>query len=265
MVATPRSVISRYRIVVSILLIAAFITAVYLLMGRSPGEPLPAFPYGELRIGIDASYPPFSSADANGTLIGLDIDVGYAIAAHLNVPIRFINMGLDGLYDSLRADQVDILISALTIDDWRTRDVQYTRPYFDAGLVLVSNTETPIESMQEVPGQSIALQFGSAAHTEAHIWARRVNAFAIHPYELPNHALDAIRLGEADAALVEAVSAYLYLGEHPTWQAELHYITQKPYVIAVQFFRGNTFTAIDTALKDLLEDGTIDALIAKWL
>src|SRR5580765_1789909 len=81
-------------------------------------RPLPPvkelFPYGEIRIGVDASYPPFEVA-TNSDIYGIDIDVGKVLGTRLNVPVRFINMGYDGLYDALKADQADILISALTI------------------------------------------------------------------------------------------------------------------------------------------------------
>lgn len=235
------------------------------LFQRPTGERLPAFPYGELRIGVDASYPPFAVSAPDGTLTGLDIELGNAIALHLNVPIRFVNMGIDGLYDSLKADQVDILISALTVDDWRLHDVRYTRPYFNAGLVLVSDANQHIESMPDLPGKSLAFEFGGLADAESRIWARRVAAFTTQPYELPAYALDAVRMGEADAALVDAVSLRLYLREHPEWLPVQHYITRRSMVIAVQFFRGTTFDAVDGALKDLLQNGTIDSILRKWL
>ena len=64
-----------------------------------------------MRIGVDASYPPFAVATADD-LFGLDIDLGSALGERLGIPVRFVNMGFDGLYDSLRADQVDVVISA---------------------------------------------------------------------------------------------------------------------------------------------------------
>src|SRR5262245_61249918 len=88
-----------------------------------PGPPVKElFPYGEMRIGVDASYPPFAVATATD-LFGLDIDLGRALAERLDVPVRFVNMGFDGLYDSLKNDQVDVLLSALLIDFSKTGSV----------------------------------------------------------------------------------------------------------------------------------------------
>ncbi len=229
-------------------------------------EPPPKllFPYGEMRVGVDASYPPFAVATTN-QLFGLDIDLGRALASRIGVPVRFVNMGYDGLYDSLKADQVDVVISALLVDPSRLGDVRYTRHYFNAGLVLVSAANNPVESMNGLPGRSLAYEFGSEADQHAHMWLRRILPFETQPYELPQFALDALRLSRADAALVDATSARLYLREHPEWNAQYQHVTDAWYAIAVRSDRYERWAVVNTALEALTEDGTLEAILARWL
>jgi polar amino acid transport system substrate-binding protein len=230
-----------------------------------PGPPLrELFPYGELRIGVDASFPPYAVATADD-LFGLDIDLGVALGRQIGIDVRFVNMGFDGLYDSVKTDQVDMLISALLIDPARTAEVRYTRPYFNNGLVLVSDSSRSIETMPEIAGRSLALEFGSNADAEARLWARRIPPFDLFPYELPQYALDAVRLGEAAGALVEATSARLYFREHPQWQAQYAYVTDAPYAIAIRIDRAETWEAINKALHTLDENGTLDEILRRWL
>lgn len=230
-----------------------------------PGLPVrQIFPYGELRIGVDASNPPFAVATADD-LFGLEIDLGRALAERIGIPLRFVNMGYDGLYDAIRADQVDIVISTLIVDSLRTGDVRYTRPYFDAGYVLVSTSENRIEAMSALPGRALAYEFGSEADALARLWLRRVNPFETRAYEMPGYALDAVRLGEADAALVDATSARLYLRAHDRWPALLSYVTHNPYVIASRIDRWQTWATIDQALQALEADGSMAEIIARWL
>jgi glutamine transport system substrate-binding protein len=224
----------------------------------------PAFPYGEIRIAVDASYSPFAIYE-EGVPQGLDIDIGAALGEHLNLPVRFVNMNIDGLYDSLINDQADIIISALVVDTWKFHEVKYTRAYFDAGLVLISLVESPVSWMSDLPGHSLAYEFGSIADSEANRWLRRIEAFEAQPYELPQHALDAVRLGVADAALVDAVDARLYLRENPQWQAEMNYVTHVEYVIAVRLDRNNTFIETEKALSNLIQQGVIGKIIQQWL
>lgn len=245
-------------------LLAAFLFALIWTGFERPSTPVKElFPYGELRIGVDASYPPFAATADD--LFGVDIDMGRALGEQLNIPVRFVNMGYDGLYDSLKADQVDLLISALLIDASRTSDVRYTLPYYNAGLVLVSDEQNPLPTMADLPGHSLAYEFGSEADQLAARWLRRVPPFDIRPYELPEYALAAVRLKAADAALVDATSARLYLRAHPDWRAVYHYVTDSQYAMAVRIDRGAMWEAINRALAELLDDGTVERILKKWL
>lgn len=220
------------------------------------------FPTGELIIAVDASYPPFAVATADD-LYGLDIDVGQEIGRRMGIPVRFVNMGYDGLYDSLKAGQTDVVISALLMDGFRLGDVRYTRFYFDAGLILVSDGQ--FETMNDLPGYSLAYEFGSAADTEARAWARRIGSFEHHPYELPAYALDAVRLGEADAALVDAITGRLYLRQHIDWDAQYKYINHAPFAVAVRIDRIFEWKLVNRALQAMVDDGTLGAIIDRWL
>lgn len=222
------------------------------------------FPYGEIRIGVDASYPPFEVATSS-EIYGIDIDIGKALGVRLNVPVRFVNMGYDGLYDSLKADQADILISALTIDYSRGGDVLYTVPYFNGGQVLVSDAKSPLTDMNDISGHSLAFEFGSDANLTARAWLRRIMPFQSMPYETPDIALDAVRLGDSDAALVDATSAGLYLRQHPEWKTDESQVTDRLYAIALSTKRGDTWRAVNEALKSLIDDKTIDQIIKSWL
>jgi polar amino acid transport system substrate-binding protein len=222
------------------------------------------FPYGELRVGIDASFPPFGVATADD-LFGLDVDIARELGERLDLPVRFVNLGYDGLYDSLRVDQVDVLISALLIDPLRHNEVHYSTPYFNAGLVLVSAVGSEFDSMATMPDHALAYQYGSLADAEARRWLRRVLPFETRPYELTEYALDAARLGEADAALVDAISARLYLREYPDWDVQQHYVADNWLALATRRDKTSKWIAINEALHSLIEDGTLEMLIDEWL
>ncbi|MDX1991601.1 MAG: ABC transporter substrate-binding protein [bacterium] len=259
MAATPR------RIALTVVLLSG-LALLSFVAGRvlRPQTETPPFPTGEIRIAVDASYPPFAVVQ-DAELAGFEIDLGSAIGARLGLPVRFVNISYDGLYDALISGQVDVVISQLLVNPLRMGDVRYTRAYFDAGLVLISSSATPIGSISQIPGKRLALEFGSAADAEARLWTRRVRPFEMRPYELTEYALDAVRLGEADAALTDAISARLYLRAHSEWNTHLAYVTQAPFAAAVALERASTWKAIENAISALMEDGTLDHLLSRWL
>lgn len=255
------------RLALALIAVLALIAA-SLLIRRATERPIPPrelFPYAELRVGVDPSSPPFAAFSEDG-LFGLEIDLARELGARLDLPVRFVTLGFDGLYDALKTDQVDALIAGLIIDNSRLRDVHYSQPYFNAGLVLVSdNAIERMEDLANYDDASIAYEFGSEGDSEIRTWLRRVSPFEMRPYERPSDALDAARLGDADAALVDAVSAGLYLREHPDWNAHSTVITDNLYAIATQSRRPEISFAIRDALQGMIDDGTLQALIERWL
>ncbi len=223
------------------------------------------FPLGEIRVGVDASHAPFA-AYVNDTLVGIDIDLANALASQIGLPVRFVPLGYDGLYDALYADQIDVLIAAVPRDPTRTNRVLYTPSYFDAGIALVTSRSSAISQMSDVSGRQLAYEFGSSAHSEADIWARRILPFTRMPYQYTAYALDAVRLGQADAALVDTVALRQYLHEHPEWDAHTPRIVLSiPYVIALRIDRPSQAVMITAALEDLRDSGALDTLISRWL
>lgn len=233
-----------------------------------PRKPLPpldrAFPTGELRVGVDPTLSPFA-VDNAGTLSGFEIDLARAVGDHLGVPVRFVGMGFDGLYDSLKVDQVDVLFARLSVDASRNRDVWYTVPYFNAGLVLVSPAAHPIGDMSLLPGMQLAYAFGSPAETETRRWLRRVQAFETRPYQEDVYALDAVRVGEANAALVDSVTAAVYARQYPALDSYQVAVTDQWFSAATRSDRPDTWEAINQTLENLRDDGTLAALQAQWL
>ena len=219
---------------------------------------------GELRIGVDPSVPPFAM-DIGGTLSGLEIDLGRTLGEQLGIPVRFVTGGFDGLYDALSTDQVDILIAALPYDPSRLNRVSYTPDYFDAGIVMVTREDSPIRSMDDAGGARVAYAFGSPAHSEANLWARRVSPFQAFPYESDALALDTLRTDQADAVLTDAVAARLYTHQHQELALRFEYLTSLTYHIAIRSDHFALAVAVTRALDEIQESGELDAIIARWL
>lgn len=246
----------------------ALVGVLYAIRWNAVARSLPPakelFPYGEMRVGVDASYAPFA-VDTGDGMFGIDIDLARALADEMRIPVRFVNLGFDGLYDALRTDQVDLLISALMIDPTRGDAVAYSQPYFNAGQVLVSDTDSPVHEMADLPGRRLAVEFGSASQSEAERWLRRLLPFDVLPYELPEYALDAARLGEADATLTDNITARLYLREHSEWRANVTEVTVVPFAVATRADRLDRAAAINAALETLMANGTLDAILKRYL
>ena len=216
------------------------------------------------RIGMDISDPPFAS-EPDHVPVGLDADLAHALAARLGVNVQIVPLGYDGLYDALTVGGVDGIISALTIDPLRTRDVQYSPPYFDDGLVLVVLPSTPITTMADLDGKQIAVEYGSLADQEAQHWQRRLHQLTEFTLPTDAEALAAVRAGRADAALTDQVTARLAIRAQPGLTVNAMFVTHQPYVVAVRRTSDRLAEAITAALRDMQADGTLTQIVDRWL
>jgi ABC-type amino acid transport substrate-binding protein len=276
---------------------------------------------GILRVGMDASFPPFETIAPDGTLVGFDVDLARELTQRMapavsaakgsaaegpappapsggegsvaeGIEVQFVaNLPYDGLYDALAVGRVDVVISALVVNPARMADFAYSTPYFDAGQVLVVRAvgtgieeqgpepvegacPEPAEGMTDLGGRTLAVEFGTQGDLEARKWARRLADLTVVPYQTAADALAAVTTGEADAALVDHVSALavtaetLRVSEDPKGFELVIVgdpIVEEPYAVAVHRGSPHLLRAINRALADMQADGSLERLVAKWL
>ncbi|HVO69294.1 MAG TPA: ABC transporter substrate-binding protein [Aggregatilineaceae bacterium] len=218
----------------------------------------------DLYVGIDPSYPPFAEW-APEQIDGLEADLAREIARRLAVQPQILIMGFDGLYDSLYVGQVDMVISGLHVDPGRTDWVYYSRPYFDAGQILVSRTDAPVQTIRQLDGKTVAVELASAGDMAAQQWQRRLHALHVERFMLPDDAMQAVQTGEADAALVDTISARLYLKQREGLAMAARTTVPDGYVIAMRRQDYRLTSAVDRMLANIIADGTLDVIIARWL
>jgi ABC-type amino acid transport substrate-binding protein len=258
----------RWLAVAGILLLLA-LTSWSLLRGPKPDKSLRDLQArAELKVCMDASYPPFewipegSPADH---IIGLDVDLSQAIAARLGVTATLVNVGWDGLYDSLLVGKCDALISALPYDPTRTEEAAFSISYFNAGpALLVRAGQTAVTGPKDLAGRTLAVTWGSSGDVEASALQRKLRDLTVRRLPDPAEVLEALRAAEVDAALVDHLAALqaVYAGDGLAIAGEP--LADDLYVIAVRRHENALLEAIDGALVALRDDGTLDAIKETW-
>jgi polar amino acid transport system substrate-binding protein len=218
---------------------------------------------GALRVGLDASYPPFEYVDAANQIVGFDVDLASELGRRMGVEMVFINIAYDGLYDSLLIGQVDILISALVATREYEGKAAFSVPYFNAGEYLVVHEGSSIHSMADLTGSTLAVEYGSGGDVEARRWERRLAGLGVARFPDSASALQAVVNGEADAALVDGITARLGVGQHPELALGDN-IVETLIAAAVHPDSTTLKGRIDEVLSEMIYDGTVGALVEKW-
>lgn len=96
-----------------------------------------------VRIGVDASYPPFESKAPNGDIVGFDADLTRALCAKMNVKCVWVTQDLDGIIPALKARKFDAIVSSLSVTDKRREQIDFSDKMFDAPARMAGSTGKP--------------------------------------------------------------------------------------------------------------------------
>ncbi|MEA2079396.1 MAG: ABC transporter substrate-binding protein [Pseudomonadota bacterium] len=117
---------------------------------------------GTLRIGYREDALPFAFLDAEGTLVGFDVQLYHMLAMELNVTLEFIPWEYDTLYRQLDSGQFDLVAGGLMVNTRRLSRMSFSAPYMDVTIGLVvqdyeRNELKTWEEINELPGFRIGI------------------------------------------------------------------------------------------------------------
>jgi polar amino acid transport system substrate-binding protein len=233
------------------------------------GASAPELDDGTLSVGSDIAYAPMEFfEEGTETPAGFDIDLAKALADELGVEAEFLNTGFDGIIPALQTEEFDIIMSAMTVDEERSQEVDFVE-YLSVGtgiLVPVDNPEG-IASLEDLCGLTVAVQVGTIqmdmleAQNEACDEDIEIVTFDTNPL-----AVEDLRTGGSDANLADFPVAVLDAEESGGELVEIldEQIDVAPYGIALRKESPDLKAALEEALEAVMADGTYNDLLDKW-
>jgi glutamine transport system substrate-binding protein len=217
-------------------------------------------------VGIDATYPPFEFQE-DGEYKGIDIDLIQAIADNQGFEIEFNPMDFSGIIPALQAGQLDVAIAGMSITEERKEIVDFSDPYFDAGLSLVVREDNnDITSLEDLDGATVAVKSGTTGAQFA-----RDNqdeyGYEITQFEDSPSMFQEVSNGNADVLLEDyPVIAYAIAESGLELKTVGERLTGDQYGIAVlQGENQDLLEAINTGLQDLRDSGEYDEILNTYL
>ena len=98
--------------------------------------------YTTVRIGSDASYPPFESVNPKGEITGFEVDYFAALCAKVGVTCIWQNQDWDGIIPSLLTGKYDMIVSGMNITPERQKRVIFTDMYLAVPPVWATQAAT---------------------------------------------------------------------------------------------------------------------------
>lgn len=121
---------------------------------------------GKLRIGCEATYPPFTYRD-QGQIVGYDVELAAAMCRSLGVTPEFIDTQWSGVIPALYAGRFDIIMSSMSYTRARLERVGFSNPYAEAGqsLLIRARDADRIKSIEDMSNRVLGVKLGSPGET----------------------------------------------------------------------------------------------------
>lgn len=162
---------------------------------------------GELRLATEGGYRPFSETAPDGSLRGLDIDIGNAICAEMKLRCVWVKVDWETMIPALISYKVDAIVASMTITEERKRKVAFTSKYYATPLALVGRSEEPVEPERaSAQRRKVGVERGTVA-----------DDFATRFWE--DTGVEIIRYSLQDEAYVDLVAGRLDCVLSDYWQA----------------------------------------------
>jgi polar amino acid transport system substrate-binding protein len=218
-----------------------------------------------LRVGIDPTVPPFAETAAPGTLRGLDVDVVTALCERIGCDPEFVPTPWDRLLPHVVAGELDLAAAGIWITPEREAVVDFGRPYVVSTHAVVARGADDPPSQADLRSDA-SLRLGAVVgSTGAQLARELVGDARVRLYVDGRAARRALLDGEVDGVVIEEARA-------PGWTdaadgaAVVAFGGLAPAPVGLVFGEGSPLVAaFDAGLARLREDGTLDALAARWL
>lgn len=218
---------------------------------------------GVLTVGSNLTFPPFDTVDDNGTPDGFDIKLIEAIAEKLGLTVEWQDMEFGALVAAI-GTKIDCSIAAMTITDERKQTVDFADPYFDAVQYIVMKSDAEIKTADDLKGLTIGVQMG----TTGDYAAQEIEGATVQAYDKAVYAVNDLLNGKVDCVIVDQGPAKVFEANNEgkivaVSGAEFGFEVEQ-YGIALP--KGSPLVdQFNTALKELKEDGTYDALYEEYI
>ena len=213
---------------------------------------------GVLTVGIDAdaSLAPMCISGDNDTVSGIDIDLASALADQLGLKVRFVSIvGTD----EATADSCDVVMN---VSPDSVSDSMVVGSYAESASAFFHKGDSGVVSASDLADKKVGVQSGSVSERAL---GKTGLDMTKTPYANLNEAFDALEAGEIDYVLCDAYAgAFL---AHSYGDLAFAGTLDAPATRGIAVASSNTElqVAIQQALDEALNDGTYEAIRARWV
>ncbi len=219
-----------------------------------------------LVVAMELAYPPFETKDSQGKPEGVSVDFAKAFGEYVGKEVIIENTAWDGLIPSLQTGKADMVISSMTITEGRKETVDFSDPYANAMLAVLTNKASGIGSVEELnsPDKKVAVKTGSTGYIYAQNNLQNAQIIALSD---ESACVTEVAQGKADGFIYDQLTIYRNWKENEDSTAAIFIPFQEVDKWGVAIKKGNSklLEQLNSFIKEYTAQGGFDELSEKYL
>lgn len=217
---------------------------------------------GKLIMSTNAAFPPYEMTTDSGEFEGIDIETAQAIADKLGLELQIDDMDFDAALLAVQQGKSDMVMAGVTVTDERQNVMDFTDSYATGIQSIIVKEDSDIASVDDLAGKKIGTQRGTTGYLYCSDDFGDENVVA---YDDGLTAVQMLNNGQVDCVVIDNAPAKEFVAANPGLKLLDTAYVEENYAIGVG--KGNTELkdAINTALEELKADGTLQAIVDKYI
>ena len=228
---------------------------------EAPAAEVKTIEAGKLIMSTNAAFPPYEMVADDGSYEGIDVEVAGAIAEKLGLTLEVDDMDFDAALLAVQQNKSDIVMAGVTVTEDRKLVMNFSDSYA-TGVQVVIVKEGSDVTLDNLGDKMIGTQRGTTGniYTTSDYGEDHVTA-----YDNGASAVQALLNGQVDCVVIDSAPAQAYVDANPGLTIlDTEYVTEH-YAIGVNKDNTSLLNAINGALAELSADGTIGAIVSKYI
>ena len=230
----------------------------------------------ELKMVTNAYFAPYEYFEGE-KIVGIDAEIAAAIAEKLGATLTIESINFDSIISSVNAGDADFGMAGITVTEERLEEVDFTESYATGCQMLVVKKDSAFNSLDDLvayPYDEEKEEFITAGNTATKIGVQLGTTGALYaewdgynavPYTTANEAILALKNGDVDCVMIDSAPAQNFVDNNTDLRmVDTAYLIEE-YAICVKKGNKDLLDKINAAILALMEDGTIDEIIEKYI
>ena len=222
-----------------------------------------------LKMGTNASFPPYEFYDdESGEIVGIDAEVAAAICEKLGYELEIVDMDFDAIITAVTTGKIDFGMSGMTVTEERMQSVDFTTSYATGIQVVIVKEDSEITSVDDLFAEGASHKIGVQQGTTGDLYCswdiEDEGLGSVERYKNGTDAVLALTSGKVDCVVIDNEPAKNYIAANEGLKILDTEYAVEDYAIALA--KDSELTAqINAALEELIADGTVQAIIDKYI